>query len=528
MQTTFFGLATCGALVAGVSLAACDDSVGRYDSYIEPTPIDVQAHGDAWLLRIAGSDDVFVVRRSGEAVEFERLAIERPVRALTPLNDGRLLTLDAEEPTLFVLREGQGAAVEVEMPTTYDRIVVSDDERFAIASFSQGSSGPPGSILFNPNSIAIIELGAELPTVREVRLAGPRPSWIGFSPELTFADPGDPRVFAVVAGASALSLVDLTTTNVADQQRLIRLADPASSATVTPITVQFSQDDPTDPNDVFAFVLAGGASEIFAINLLPADPATGRMLQPAINQLAVSGPPQTMSPFEVDGVPKLLVTHAGNPSLAIIDVATGAVTSVATDRVLSYAFTYELDPAGGRRPEAILYRNGDSVVFFADLATIERQGSGALRARPIAGRVDGVFGVEGAPGSRQRAIVRYANGAGLSVLDLALRSETPVPAQLTLGDFAVSGDRFYTVVSQASRMAILGLGDSVASIEVDLPAPGVRVVPLPSSNAVLVTHAGNGGWFSVLGLDTLDEGPLAEFRGVVLEGYLDRNDGDAP
>lgn len=508
---------------AVTAVTGCDEDYSTDAPPVTSAP-SVQVHDGAWLLQFPGSDDIHVVRRSGAAVDHERLELGRPIRELVPVSDGRLLALDTEEPRLFVLREGQAAPQVVTLGTVYDRVTPSPDGRFAIAWFSPSSNGPAGSILFNPNAISVIDLQANPPTVRELRLSGPRPQWIQFSPELTFADPDDARTFAVVAGASAISLVDLTTTDAADQQRLIRLSDPASSVTLSPQSVVFSSDDPSDPNDVFAFVLAWGSPELFAINLLPADPSTGRMLQPAINQLALPGQPVAMYPYEVAGTEKLLVTTSA-AALGVVDVATGNVTTVTTDRQLNQALTYTLESTGGARPEAILYRRADRVVFFADLTTIERQGSGALRARPIAGAVDLVSAVDAVAGSRQRAIAHYTGGGGLSVLDLELRSETPVPSRLALGDYAIAGDYFYTVVAESARMAVLGLGDDGVSVEVDLPAAGSRVVPLPASNAVLVTHPGDSGWFSVLAMEDLAGGPIAEFRGIAYEGYLDRSEG---
>jgi hypothetical protein len=506
-----------GAFASLGFVAGCGDD-GDSASGTEVT-LQVTALSDRWLLRSPTTDDLLWVTREGASASVEPVELGARLGATVSLPDGGLVALDAAERRLFLV-DGEGAQREVALPTIYDAVAVSDDGRFVVASFSPSSSGPPDSILFNPNSIAVIDTTAAAPEAREILLSGPRPQWIRFSGDLTFADPSRAHRFAIVGGQSAVSLVDLTTTEPADLQRLIRLTDPASGATLFPAQVHVTADDPADPNDVFLFILASGSRELFAVNLLPAEPASGRTLQPAINQIAVAGYPARMLPYSVAGAEKLLVVSGSTTNVSIIDVATGSASFADTGRSITSAYVYELVEDGAVRPEALLYTGGSNVVLFADLATIERQGSGALRARPLGGGVSEIVPVPS--GSRQRVIARYSGGLGLSVVDLALRTETPIPSRLALGAFALVGDRFFAVVPESARLAILTLGESVSAQEVELPGPGAALSALPASNALLVVHPGSAGWFSVIGLDTLSEGPLAEFQGVLLDGWLDR------
>lgn len=508
-------LLACLAAASGCGDAGVTDYTGQGQSELGTAMVV----GSRWVITTTDARDLIIAERVGAGADVRIVHLGTPVRELQGMSDGRLAMLSTETPTLILVDPATGALSTIELPTTYDRLTIRDDASDALAWFSSGSQGPPGSILFNPNSITRVSLTGD-PDLREFVVAGPRPQGIEFAPEFTLDDPANPLRLAVVRAASAVSFVDPEAESAADLQRLVRLADPASGTVLTPVDIEFSSDDPADPNDVVCYVLASGASEVFAINLLPADPATGRRLQPAINQLAVGASPASMHLFEVDGQQKLLVTSAYAAALSIVDVSTNAVTDVSLPRVLSSATPYEVDDAGTLRPQALLWSAYDSTLFFADLATLEAQGSNALRARPLAGSLGDVTIVGTA--TNPRAVARYAGGAGLSVIDLVLGTELPFPSQLSLSSYAIAGDYFYTAVSGSPRLAIVGLGSAVSTAELDLPAPGLWVAPLPASNALLVTHYGNAGWFTIFGLDALEDGPIAEFRGVLAEGLLDR------
>ncbi len=175
-----------GALASLGIAAGCGDE-GDSASYAEVT-LQVTALSDRWLLRSPTTDDLLWVTREGASASVEPVELGARLGATVSLPDGGLVALDAAERRLFLV-DGEGAQREVALPTIYDAVAVSDDGRFVVASFSPSSSGPPDSILFNPNSIAVIDTTAAAPEAREILLSGPRPQWIRFSGDLTFADP---------------------------------------------------------------------------------------------------------------------------------------------------------------------------------------------------------------------------------------------------------------------------------------------------------------------------------------------------
>ena len=128
------------------------------------------------------------------------------------------------------------------------------------------------------------------------------------------------------------------------------------------------------------FVLATGSAELFAIELLPADPATGRMLQPAINQISGGSRPVRMHAFQTIGRDKLLVLDGGSSRLTVVDVATSSATAIPLDRPITGALVWDQVISDEVCPRGLLYSPGSQIVYFAELDAIERQGTGALRA----------------------------------------------------------------------------------------------------------------------------------------------------
>ncbi len=342
---------------------------------------------------------------------------------------------------------------------------------------------------------------------------------VTFAPEFTLGDPDRPLRYAVVAGDSAVSFVDLTSDDDGDRQRLVPLSEPSSGRSLTPREVAFNVDDPSDPNDMTAYVLASGSDEIFAIDLLPADSATGRTLQPAINQITAVDAPLQMHRFFIEGREKLLVTSSSRAALAVVDVPTGNVARVALDRALPSALVWEAEDDGAVRPRALLYRAGDPIVFFADLDAIERQGTAAMRARRLGDAVRDIAMTE--TSGDLRAVAQYENQRGLSVLNLETQAETPIPSQVTLGSYEIAGDLFFTVVPGTRALAIVDLVTG-SPAELPLDEPGVDVFAVPARNALVVSHGGSASWYSFFSLADLEAGPHTVLRSPLYRGLLER------
>lgn len=504
----------------GLLLSACgDDGSGNdWDASLErATVIETEGHfavvNGAW-------NELELLTPGPDSVAIAPFEAPGEIVTIRAVGDARIALITRPDTAFHLVDPASGETETWPLDNPYDAFAVSDDGRFVVLYTSPSGTGDPDSILFNPNAVTVIDRDAAADAgPLTFSLTGPRPQTVTFAPEFTLLDPDAPKHMAVITGQSAVSFVDLTTEADIDRQRLVRLTDPSSGRQLTPRSVVFSDDDPSDPNDVTAFVLAAGSPELFAIDLLPADPATGREIQPAINQITTVDRPNELHRFVVDGREKLLVTGSGGLETAVVDVRTNAVSRIQLDRGLTAAELYEEEADGAIRPRAIMYRPGDSLVYFAELDALERQGMGALRARTLGGLVDRVEILE--TGGARKALARYMNSTGLSVINIESRAEVPIPARVQLGDFVIAGDLFLAVVPGTSKLGVVDLlTESVG--EIDLPAAGLSVHAASGANAILVLHDSDYGHVSVLSLATLADGPHTELRGLFFDDLLDR------
>jgi len=508
-----------GVAALGLLLGACGDDGGNdWDTSLEqPTVIETNGH---FALVNGAWDELELLTPSSDSVAIAPFEAPGEIVTIRGVGDERIALITRPDTAFHLVDPATGNTETWPLDNPYDAFAVSDDGRFVVLYTSPSGSGDPDSILFNPNAVTVIDRDAPADAEpRTFSLTGPRPQTVTFAPAFTLLDPDAPKHMAVITGQSAVSFVDLTTDEDIDRQRLVRLTDPSTGRQLTPRSVVFSSDDPGDPNDVTAFVLASGSAELFAIDLLPADPATGREIQPAINQITTVTSPNELHRFVIDGREKLLVTGSGGLDIAVVDVRTNAVSRVQLDRPLTSAELFEEEADGAIRPRAILYRPGDALVYFAELDAIERQGMGALRARTLGGAVNAVEILE--TGGSRKALARYTNNTGLSVINIDTRTEVPIPARVQLGDFVIAGDLFFAVVPGTSKLGVVDLlTESVG--ELDLPAAGVSVHAALGANALLVVHDSDYGHVSVLSLATFTDGPHTELRGLFFDDLFDR------
>jgi hypothetical protein len=440
--------------------------------------------------------------------------------SVRPIGENDALVLTAEPPTLRrVELGGDGRTTVTELPAGYDRVTVSEDGRFAIAHFDPDGQGTDDAILFSPNQITIVDYADPAsPTSVDVILSDRTPERYVFSPPLTFGNPDEVHRFAVAIAPGSVSLVDLDTGAVTDRQRLIPLAEPATGSTPVARQVIFSEDDPTDPFDVTMFVLASGASEIYAIELLSADPASGRLLQPAINQIAAGTAPSVMRPFEVEGREKLLVLDRLAARLVIVDVPTSATDEVPLPRTYTDALVWEQVEDGAERPKAMLFSPGAATVAFLDLDTVDAGIGGAIRTLALGESAESVEEVIGE--GEARAVVRYSNGTGLEVINLERRRTIAIPARAALSEFAIVGDWLFAVSRSVSRLVAVDLVDA-RPVEVEMDAPGTALAS--AGGVLLVVHDDPLGWVSVFDASSFEGGAVDEAYGFTLERLFERH-----
>ena len=508
-------------VIVAACLGACEDQFEPAGYSTLQAPIAV---GDRFVqLDVTRRDLWFFTPTNGNSqLDVSELDLPDTPHSLHPMLNGHLAVLTQDEPGLYVVDpDGPSIVASFELGAGYDAIEISPDSRFIIAHFLPNSAGTDDAILFTANQITIIDLGdgESEATTREFTLADHAPLRFEFAPPLTLSDPDLPLHYAVAVAESAVSIIDLTTENEVDRQRIIPLTEPASGRTLVAQDILFSTDDPSDPFDVTMFVLASGSAELFAIDLLPADPATGRMLQPAINQISGGSRPVALHAFQTVGRDKLLVLDGGTSQLSVVDVATSSVTVVRLDRQITGALVWEQVIAGDVRPRALLYSPGSSIVYFAELDALERQGTGALRAVSLGQAVGSVEAVE-TTGDR-KAVARYQSGAGLDVINLEQLRVISIPARAQLSEFEIVGEWLFAVTPTVERLVAVELLDA-SPVEVDIVAPGTNLEV--AGDTILVSHADRAGWVTAYSAAAFFEGEYAEAYGYTLTGLFERGE----
>lgn len=509
--------ALCAAsLSLMMATGACDEAEEGYEYVLLGSPT-IASSGTTVALLSDALNAAVLFRPDGEGVIDAKVELPGRVLAWIPLTQNRIAVLTTDAEALTILDATTFRGRRVELPSAFDAMVASEDGRWLVLSYAPGSSGAGDDILFNPNEIGIIDLQAPELSVRTLSLTGPRPQRFVFAPEFSLG--GDPLQYVVVLGQSAVSFVDLQSTDAANVQRLVRLADPASGANFVPSSVVFTADDASRTDDMTAYTIVGGASQLYAIDLLPADVESGRVLQPAVNLVALGGGISSAASFVVDGRQKLLVTTSSF-SLDVVDVETSQVRRIALSASpLTSVVTYTQVEDGAERPRAVLWSPGASVVYFAELDQLEAQGVGALRARAVGGQVERVLLSEVAPDT---AVIAYQSGGGFGLLRLSTRTEVPIPSRVTLNGYAPVGSLVFASVPGDARLAVLDT-TSDATGQVELPRPAEAMIPMGDSGVLAVSHGGDH--LSFIRASDLETGVFAESRGTLLEGVLDGQDG---
>ena len=516
-------VAAC-ALAIGLALPSCVEAPNdpRPDPPDLSAPIDV---GGRFVVVDRSTGDLYAMSDDGGQLDVRIESLNADVEVLLPGADGALHVLTSSPAEYVRLAPETLEPTRYALPSGYDRLLVRDDGRFVVATYAAGSSGTSDRVLINPNQLSIVDLSApQERALRTFALEGPRPLDFVFAPTLTLTDPSAPIELMAVLSDGVVSLVDLETDDLDDRQRRIPLTNPASGATVRPTQVQFTDDDPADPFDLTMFVTAQGQVDLFAIDLLPADPSTGRTLQPAINQIAIGSPVEQMVPFVLGGEEKRLVMSSTGNAVVIVDVAAGTGTRVALERSPTRAIVWEQTFDGEVRPQALMYRPGDSIVFFVDLTTFERQGMGAVRALQLA-NAPSVITTTG-EGTTLQAVVSYDGSVGYEIIDLTTRTLIPIPATVSLAPFDISGTTLFAVTGSVPRLLGIELRTQ-QPFEVDMQRAGTRVVVSEAGGLVLVDHGDAFGSYSFFALSAVADGPIYELSGLVWNDLLARIEGGA-
>lgn len=504
---------TLGAVAAAALLAGCKE---EERGTVWDTNLNVDATfplGAGFALVASPLNELATLTPGASSVTRSQSPLEGAFVAQAAMPDGRV-ALVTSEPALRIL-DGEGATtLSVALPDKFDAVTVSEDGRFVMLWFSPGYAGSDDQLFFQPNQLAWLDLNEAEPTLHTHALNGPRPSSLRLLPPVTLRDGADVRRYAFISGQNAVSWVDLTTESVADRQRLVRLADPASGASVWAYDLVIGEDLPDDPNDLTFFLRIGGQADVMAVSMTPGVEGGERDVDVSVNLLGLGAVPTALYRLPTAGS-KLLALVQGRTTGYLMDGESGAVESVDFGVPASSLVFYG---ATGAAPQMLLYSANSTRLLFADVGLFVETGPSAGRLRTLsqqAGRIT-------LDASGTYALVSYAYGGGIAVLDLDRQTEVALPSRGTLNSVVLAEGYAVASFEDDSRIAWLDIATQRVSV-LDLDAAVASLTLSRDGKSLLVSHYGTGGRYSFVGLSSAGMTRKAAYQGFFYDGLFGRD-----
>jgi hypothetical protein len=511
------GLATSVAFVERASATAyvVDPAEGR----LRPKRVQV-GRSPALATRRNGADELVVLCRG-----------ERGRPGVKP-----------EKPSLWLVPgDGRGER-RIELEARFTRLAQSEDGRHAVAHF--GPERGDDDVLFNPNELALIDLGGpgEAPkaTARTLRSLGASPIGVAFSPELDL--PGGTRRLAVVLSRGYVTLLDLTNPTRSDIRVPLTLPDDRRELVPAQISFESKASEPT------IFVRADGSNDIVALRLVALGAGesagdTGNAWKPVLSQLGAGQGPADMALFAGPDGPRLLVVSPASRDAFVIDPRTSRTTRIPLEAPANHIVLFEgPSPAepGKVKQRALLagLATGVPVLTFLDLDRIEE-----LKTRNL----DTVSSMAGTSARRLadgRHVVFMQTGGsgGLAIVDLHTRNVAPISSQgfAMLVEAPAPASKLWIVAPPGTPSFGRGTGSNgansvgfvrtaepavgtVGSVRVDAPVQAVIPIGAPGGAAKLVlVHPHAGGHLTILDGESPSREAARQQVGFLLTDLLQR------
>lgn len=506
-------LTLAAAVLAGSTLASgCAEYAGRLgDVDWQPATL---AQAGPWVHALHPTRRaIWVFDATTNQVESRRLDTAGQPLRVAGTND-HVWVLTARPSVLHRFDVRTGARADWPLPAAYTRIAVRDDGRFVTAWYGIGDAAQSDDVLFNANQVSIIDTATTgTGGVRTLGLNGVRPVRFEFPAPFPLASGAVP--YATAVGQQGLAFVRLEAGSADNAQRVVPFGFAASNTTLQPNELVFVDDEST--GTTICLASAVGSPLVFAIDMAPGDAQSGRELQPAVNVLTLPSTVTSMTPFVVDGATRLLLTMRSN-RIAIVDPVSASTSIVTLDAEIARVVPWVDTSAGGPRNRALLLPSSGAWVGLAELDALDLEGATGLRIRRVANRVGSaeLIGPEGAP---DRALLRYANGSGIGLLDLERGTETPLPAQVAITDALLTPAAILAGVPGSARLAAVDTATAIAST-IDITAPALSLLHVAERDVLVLTHEESAGWYTFLPASNPTAAPIAEIRGIYLENLL--------
>ncbi len=461
--------------------------------------------------RVPAADRITLLRTNGGNATVQHIPTPDNPSLMRVTPDGNtLLVLSPTAQRLVAINVQDSSRQVFDLGSPFTSLELSPDGRFAIA-FAAGA-GDGSAIVQNNNEMAVIDLSVEPgelnPQLLALRSLGSRPYAIEFAPPFTVQ--GQERRMALILSDNYVTLLELDgfdPENPNANEILIPFVQEGDARQLRTERVLWTDDDPGEDDDFFAFLLVAGSDDIISLNLLPGeafDELNNRpRIKPSLNQLTGGRTPVSMDLFETsDGRKKLLSLNRTSRDLAVIDVATSDTTIIPLEAPVEQALVFQAINRDNDRQEpfALLYSANQALrtVLFVELETVEVRRTRAISPLNLDRNIASLTMTP----DPTRALVVHEGLGAVSILNLERRFVTPLDLTSTVSDFDFDGDeRLLTILNGLPFVAFIDLSNGhPTSVELDMAARSMAVIP--ETNTIVVDHGEELGGVTLL--------PLAE------------------
>jgi len=441
--------------------------------------------------------------------------------------------VEPEPARLVVVDPASSAAVaSYDLPGRYDSMAQSDDGAFAVLYYSE-SSQASGSMLFNPNDMAVVTFATGTVQTRPIRSLGGAPFDVKFSPPGATLF-GQPRNLAMIWAVNYVTLLDL---DHGDRSEITIPLSPDGKGSLKPAQVVF------DLERQALYVRATGSKDIFQISLDPAAPLTAdeNDFRASVSLLGSGSEASDVQAFGTGDKMRLAATTSDSKPLVILNPATGSATSVATGVPVNQIFVFNgpspKSPAiEARALLAGVGTNGLTLVF-ADLEEVETKQGLALENWALPHPVAQITLLSGGFALLTHSAT-YSGGTSFSIVNLADRTIEPIGSSGTfnLATTEVAAPSRLWGTNGADRIEYLDLADHgrgrlfAGEVILDQTIKSISPLAQPSADGIryLVlgmddpTDAKSVGYVTVLNADQPDRKGARSAYGFFLTDYLER------
>jgi hypothetical protein len=437
------------------------------------------------------------------------------------LSMGRRATShESAQPAVLTALSSSGKTRRYELgENPFDTLKQSDDGRYVFL-FKDANTE---RLLDNPNEVAIIDLskppGKTSINLRTLRSFGDSPSTVVFAPSMNIV--GEDRRLAVVLSNTNVTLIDLD--HLDRLETTVQLSRAPGQSPVKPEQVLFN------PERSEIYVRGGGSNDIFVFSLTARAPEASDAAEskphndfrPSIDQLGVGGQPTDMALYATKDGTRLLVLSGEAQQAAIVDAATSQITTVDLPVVARSLLLFKASsPRGDANSQrAMLYQPSGTSVVFLDLADLEQRGSRNVEVLELSASIEKLVPIV----DQQRLLVIHAGIEGVSLIDLAGRTVSPITSNVALDNATFDPARLRLWVGPTDQNYVGWLDLSTGDTQELLLDEAIgTLVPMLSVGKIAVLHQSDVGHLTVLDAAKPRRDTAHSVRGFLVADLLER------